>query len=270
MPLPRRRWVDMTTEDFADPDVGSWIAVLPVAAVEQHGPHLPVGVDAMIGEGYLERALALVPAELPVTVLPMQTVGASSEHSSFPGTLSLSPETVIRAWTEIGGSLARAGLRKLVFANSHGGNSAALDVVARALRVSHGMLAVATSWPRLGYPADLFTHMELRHGIHGGEIETSLMLSFRPELVRMDKARDFTPATYDMERDYAQLRAGSPAGFGWMSQDLNPSGAIGDAASATKESGEAAAEFGARAFVELLHDVHRFPIERLAKGPLDD
>lgn len=269
MNLPRRRWVEMTTEEFSTAATASWIAVLPVAAVEQHGPHLPVGVDGMIGDGYLARVEAILPDDLPVTLLPMQSIGASAEHFAFPGTLSLSPETVIRAWIEIGASVARAGVRKIVLMNSHGGNSPVLDVIARALRVQHGMFAVTTNWHRLGYPADLFTQDEIRHGIHAGEIETSLMLSFRPDLVRMDRAEHFRSATYDMEREFAQLRASAPAGFGWMSQDLNASGAIGDAASGARETGEIAADHGARAFVELLRDVHRFSLDRLGRGPLD-
>jgi creatinine amidohydrolase len=263
MASPRRRWIDMTTEDFRAPDVASWIAVLPVAAVEQHGPHLPVGVDAMIGQGYLDRAQALIPDDLPVVFLPMQSIGTSSEHVAFPGTLTMSPETVMRAWIEIGASVARAGLRKIVLANSHGGNAAVLDVVARTLRVEHRMVAVTTSWHRLGYPENLFSAEELRHGIHAGEIETSLMQVFRPDTVRMEKAEHFRSATYEMEREFTHLRAGTPAALGWMSQDLHASGAIGNAAAATEAAGEAAAEFGARAFVELLRDVHRFSPDRL-------
>lgn len=179
MSLPRRRWTEMTTSDFCDPSVGEWIAVLPVAAVEQHGPHLPLGVDSMIGEGYLERALELVPDDLPITVLPMQRVGTSAEHAAFPGTLSIAPETIIRAWTDIGESVARAGVRKLILMNSHGGNTAVLDVVARSLRVRRGMLAVHCHWQRFGYPAGLFEPEEIRHGIHAGGIETALMLKLR-------------------------------------------------------------------------------------------
>lgn len=268
MSLPRRRWIDMTTEDFRSGDVGSWIAVLPVAAVEQHGPHLPVGVDAMLGAGYLERALGLVPDDLPVTVLPMQTIGTSHEHLDFPGTLTVSPETAIRAWVEIGASIARAGVRKLVLMNSHGGNTSVLDIVARRLRAERGMLAVAASWHRLGYPAGLFSAEELRHGIHAGAIETSVIAALHPELVRAEKAADFRSSTYAMETDYAQLRAATPAGFGWMAQDLHPSGAIGNAAAATKEAGEAALDHGARSFVELLQDVSRFPLDSLKPGPL--
>lgn len=268
MRLPRRRWIEMTTEDFATaPDVADWIAVLPVAAVEQHGPHLPLGVDAMIGEGYLARAEALIPDDLPVTVLPTQAIATSNEHTAFPGTLTIEPETVIRAWIDIGASVARAGVRRLVFMNSHGGNTAVLDVVARTLRVRHGMLAVTASWQRFGYPDGLFTAEEIRHDIHAGKIETSLMRAFRPDLVRMEKAADFRPFTHDMERDYAQLRASSPAGFGWMAQDIHPSGAVGEASAGTAEAGETAADHGARAFVDLLRDVARFPLDRLGTGP---
>lgn len=269
MRLPLRRWIDMTTEDFSSsPDVARWIAVLPVAAVEQHGPHLPLGVDAMIGEGYLARAKALIPDDLPVTFLPMQRVATSAEHTAFPGTLSIAPETVIRAWIDIGASVARAGLKKLVLMNSHGGNTAVMDVVARSLRVRHGMLVVTASWQRFGYPDGAFTPEEIRHDIHAGKIETSMMRAFRPDLVRMEKAGSFRPVTLDMEREFAQLRASTPAGFGWMAQDIHPSGAIGDAAAGDAAAGDEAAEFGARAFVALLGDVDRFPLERLAEGPL--
>jgi creatinine amidohydrolase len=256
--MPARSWLDLTWEDFASRDMSRTIAVLPVAAVEQHGPHLPVGVDTMIGQGYLDRVMGLVPDELDVLVLPIQTVGKSNEHLRFPGTLSLSAETAIRAWTEIGESVHRAGCRKLVFVNSHGGNVAVIDIVARDLRVRLDMLVVAGAWHRLGYPDGLYGADEMRHGIHAGDVETSLMLAFRPDTVRMDKAEHFVPRTVAMERDLKHLRAIQPTGFGWMAQDLNPKGAMGDAASATAEKGEASADFGAAAFIELLRDVDRF------------
>ncbi len=145
------------------------IAVLPTAAIEQHGPHLPVGVDTIINEGYLARAMPLVPEELDVLVLPTQTVGKSNEHVAFPGTLTLCAETAIRAWTEIGDSLHRAGVRKLIFLNSHGGNVPIIDIVARDLRVRHGMVAVNCAWHRLGLPPGLFSDVDLRHGIHAGD-----------------------------------------------------------------------------------------------------
>jgi len=268
MPLPRRHWFEMTTAEFSSADTSSWIAVLPIAAVEQHGPHLPVGVDTMIMQGYLERAMALVPGDIPATFLPLQAIGKSNEHLAFPGTISLTAETVIRMWIEIGESVHRAGVKKLLIVNSHGGNMAAMDIVARELRVRHGMLVAFTSWHMFGYPDGLFSADEMRLGIHAGEIETALMLEFRPDMVRMDKAADFHPATYDMETRFKHLRTGRPGGFGWMAQDLHPAGAAGNASKASRERGTASAEFGARAFVELLHDIHAFDMSRLAEGPL--
>jgi creatinine amidohydrolase len=257
-------WLSLTTEEFA----GARIAVLPVAAVEQHGPHLPVGVDTCIAEAYLARVRALLPEDSSVVFLPVQSVGASDEHRAYPGTLTLSPETALRAFIEIGESVSRAGIRKLVIVNSHGGNVALIDLAARQLRVGHNMLAVHASWGRFGYPEGLFTEAERTHGIHGGDIETSIMLAAYPDLVRREKIANFIPATVAMERDYTWLRADFPAGFGWMTQDLNASGAAGDASLATAEKGEAALEHGARAFVALLRDVEKFGLERLAAGPL--
>jgi len=266
--LPTKFWAEMSWRDFADAEMGKVVAVLPVAAIEQHGPHLPVGVDAFLAEGYLKRAAARIPADLPVLLLPLQPVGGSSEHGGFPGTLTLSSETLARAWTEIGESVARTGCRKLIFMNSHGGNSAVIDLVARELRVRRRMLAVNASWRRLGYPDGLFSPRELAHGVHGGDAETSLMLAFRPETARMGEARDFSSAAASMEREFKRLRATQPIGFGWTASDLNESGAVGDAAAASAAKGEACAEHGADAFIELLRDVAAFDLARLAKGPL--
>ena len=143
---PRRFWQEMTTAEFARLDATRVIALLPVGAIEQHGPHLPVVVDACINAGIVARALELLPADLPVTVLPMLPVGKSDEHLAFPGTLSLSAETLARLWTEVGLSVARAGVRKLVLFNSHGGQPQVMEIVARDLRVRLGMVVVAYSW----------------------------------------------------------------------------------------------------------------------------
>lgn len=265
---PKRFWTELTWPDFANGDTANWIAVLPVAAVEQHGPHLPVGVDAMIGQGYLDAVMELLPDDLPAVFLPMQSIGMSNEHLGFPGTLSLSPETVIRAWTEIGESVYRAGVRKLLLVNSHGGNVPMIDIVARNLRVRLGMLAVTISWHRFGYPEGLFSGRERTHGIHAGGVETALVQAFRPEVVRTDLIADFPAATLGMEQEFAYLRAGVPAGFGWMAQDISPVGAIGDAGEGSAEKGEACAKYGARAFIGLLSDVNRFDLGRLPPGPL--
>src|SRR5580700_3417081 len=270
MTLPKRNWMDMTWQDVAGAgaETGRWIAVLPLAAVEQHGPHLPLGVDSFIAEAYLERVRKLLPEDLPVTFLPVQRVGVSAEHLSYPGTLTFSAATAIAAWTELGDSLARAGVRKLVLVTSHGGNVAAMEIVARDLRARHGMLAVTVGWHRFGYPDGAFTPEEKRHGIHGGDIETSLMLAAKPDTVQMDKASNATPATIAMAQEFKWLGAYRPAGFAWMTQDLHPSGALGDATLATAEKGEASLMQGAQAFVELLREIDRFDLSRLREGPL--
>jgi creatinine amidohydrolase len=251
-------WLSLTTEEFSR----ARIAVLPVAAVEQHGPHLPVGTDTYIAEAYLARVRALLPENSPVAFLPVQQVGASDEHRAFTGTLTLSPETALHAFIEIGESVHRAGMNKLVIINSHGGNIALIDLAARQLRVRHSMVAVHTSWGRFGYPDGLFGEAEHTHGIHGGDIETSIMLAAYPDLVRRDEIANFVPATVAMERAYAHLRADFPVGFGWMTQDLHASGAVGDASLATAAKGEAALEHGARALVQLLRDVERFELPK--------
>ena len=257
-------WLSLTTEEFSR----ARIAVLPVAAVEQHGPHLPVGTDTYIAEAYLARVRTLLPENSPIAFLPVQQVGASDEHRAFRGTLTLSLETALAVFIEIGESVQRAGINKLVIINSHGGNIALIDLAARQLRVRLNMLAVHASWGRFGYPEGLFSEAERTHGIHGGDIETSIMLAAYPDLVVAEKIANFAPSTIAMERDYEYLRADFPAGFGWMTQDLHASGAVGDASLATAEKGEAALAHGARAFIALLDDVERFDLARLTAGPL--
>jgi len=267
--MPKRDWTEMTWTDVAAGDTRRWIAVLPVAAVEQHGPHLPLGTDSYIAEAYIARVLPLLPADLPATFLPVQKVGQSDEHLAFPGTLSFSAQTLIGAYTEIGESLHRCGVRKLVIVTSHGGNVAAVEVVARDLRVRLKMMVVTCAWHRFGYPPGTFERMEQRHGIHAGDVETSLVLAHKPETVHQERAVAAIPATVKMAEDFKWLSAFRPVGFGWMTQDLHPSGAVGDATLATAQKGELALALGAQAFVELLQDVDRFDLQRLADGPLD-
>jgi creatinine amidohydrolase len=262
--LPKRDWLEMTAEDFAQGIPARWIAVLPIAAVEQHGTHLALGTDAFIAEAYLARVREKLPSGLPATFLPLQRVGTSEEHRAFAGTLSLSPDTWLRALREIGASVHAAGVRKLVVINSHGGNTEVMGLLARDLRVRLGMLVVTASWHRLGYPDGVFTGDEHIHGIHAGDIETSLMLAGRPDAVRPAEVKNFASAAAGMEREFRHLRLDDPAGFGWMTQDLNPTGAVGDASAATAAKGEAALDHGACAFIELLAEVGRFDLARLA------
>ena len=191
--VPPRDWTEIHWPDIAEIDAAHWIAVLPLAATEQHGPHLPLETDVLIGEAYLARVRELLPAALPVTFLPLQPVGISTEHIDYPGTLTLPADVALKEWIAIGESVARAGIRKLVIVTSHGGNSAAMSLVAQDLRAHHGLLAVTTSWSRFGAPDGLFSAEELRHGIHGGAVETSIMLARYPHTRAAGSDRRFSP-----------------------------------------------------------------------------
>lgn len=258
-----RFWAELKSSEFAALDPNGTLAVLPVAAIEQHGPHLPVMTDTAIMEGMIETVLARLPDDLRVLFLPIQTIGKSNEHLRSPGTITASAETLIRGWFEIGESVHRAGLRKLVIVNSHGGNTDVVGIVARELRVRLDMLAATTQWHRFGLPAGLYSPFDATHGIHAGDIETSLMLHFRPDLVDMDKAKFFPSKAVAMEQEYRHLRPAGRHDFGWMAQDINPDGAVGDASAATAEKGRLTAEHQADGFIALLRDVARFPLGEL-------
>jgi creatinine amidohydrolase len=133
---------------MAGVDRARWIAVLPLAATEQHGPHLPLETDILIARAYLARVGELLSDDLPVTFLPIEPVGISTEHTDFPGTLTLAPEAALKNWIALGESVARAGIKKLVMVTSHGGNSAAMSLVAQELRARLQMLVVTTAWGR--------------------------------------------------------------------------------------------------------------------------
>jgi creatinine amidohydrolase len=265
--LPPRDWTDIHWPDIAAAGPARWIAVLPLAATEQHGPHLPVGTDVMIAQAYLARVRELLADALPVTFLPLQPVGISTEHIDYPGTLTLPTEIALQTWMALGISVARAGIKKLVMVTSHGGNSAAMTLVAQDLRAQHGLLVVTTGWSRFGVPEGLFSAQELRHGVHGGAVETSIMLARFPQQVRSKEIADFRPKGIAMEKDYRWLSAHRPAPFAWQAQDLHASGAAGDATQASAEKGQRLIDHGAAAFCELLADVDRFDPATLVAGP---
>jgi creatinine amidohydrolase len=265
--LPPRDWTDIHWPEISGPAAARWIAVLPLAATEQHGPHLPLGTDVLIAQAYLARVRELLPDAIPATFLPIQPVGISTEHIGYPGTLTLPTEVALKSWMAIGESVARAGLKKFVMVTSHGGNSAAMTLVAQDLRANYGLLAVTTAWGRLSAPDGLFSAEEQRHGIHGGAVETSIMLARYPHLVRNGEIADFRPASVAMEKEYRWLSAHRPAPFAWQAQDIHPSGAVGDATAASAEKGEILLDRGARAFCELLTDIEKFDSDALSDGP---
>ena len=250
-------WGDFPTTAFSDIDPDETIAVLPIAAVEQHGPHLPVSTDTSIMHGMLETAIPLIPDDMDVRILPVQSVGKSNEHIRAPGTLSLSPLAAIQAWAELGVAVNAAGVRKIILINSHGGNEEIMGIVTRELRVACEMLAVKTSWMRFGVPDDMYSEREMRYGIHGGDVETSLMLHFRPDLVDMSQAEDFRSNVEDAEKEFDLLRQTGTHAFGWIAGDLNVHGVVGDASAATPEKGRLTAEHQAAGFIRLLKDVQK-------------
>ncbi|MFN3376411.1 MAG: creatininase family protein [Burkholderiaceae bacterium] len=265
---PSHQWAHLVTTDFAEAQASGLaartVAVLPVAAIEQHGPHLPLAVDATLLQGVIDAALPQLAPALPVLVLPPQNVGLSTEHTAFAGTLTLSPATVIALWSEIGACVARAGVKKLLLLNSHGGNVAVMDIVARELRQRHGLLTVSTSWFNLPLPEavqGLFSAEEHRFGIHAGAIETSMMLHLAPAQVRMAQAGHFRSRSQVRAERYAILGNGKSAKLGWAIQDYHASGAVGEAQAATAEHGRALVEAAGSALAALLTELVDLPLE---------
>lgn len=268
--LPSGYWRDLSTTDFARVDPARTIALLPVAAIEQHGPHLPLATDALINEGVVSEVLRLLPGTASVLVLPALNIGDSLEHTAFAGTLSADLEDLIGLWLAVGRSVARAGVNKLVIFNSHGGQRAHVDLAALRLRVAHGLLVVRAHSFSFGVPAEpagLFGADELAHGLHGGAVETSLVMHLRPDLVRMDRLADFSSLGRVLAQRGGLLGVEKPVGIGWMTQDLNPEGVCGDATAATAEKGALLLQHMARRLVQLLAEVEAMEPPAAAPAP---
>lgn len=224
----------MTSREIAglgDPTV----VILPVAATEQHGPHLPTGTDAFILQGIL--AAAARRAEIADAVaLPLQPIGWSIEHGNLPGTLSLDAPLLADAWTSLGVAVAAAGLRRLLILNGHGGNPPAIAQAAMRLRSAHDLLVAQVHWEALADPAELAPADAPPRDWHAGWIETSVMLHLRPELVAMEQA-----AASEMRLPEG-LPPDGPAPWAWMTTDLSASGVVGDPRLASAKLGKALVE----------------------------
>ena len=270
MTFKSRFWADLTTRDFAQLDLARTIAVLPVAATEQHGPHLPVSVDTVLVDGVVAACVPHLPDGVTVLFLPTQPVGFSPEHDRFAGTLTLKSETIIRLWTDIGESVAAAGIRKLVLLNSHGGQVSVMDIVARDLRTAHDLLVVSSNWYTLPLGDDvmnLFTPAEHRFGIHAGDMETSMMLALREKYVDMQHAQHFHTQAEERAKNYPILGNGTSAKLGWQVQDYNPYGAAGDASCATAAKGHAVINAAGLQLARLLQEVSSLPMSTLNPQP---
>ena len=253
-------WTDFSAPEFDNIDPMKTIAVLPIAAVEQHGPHLPVGTDMILNQGCLDLLIERAPADLDIRILPIQQVGKSNEHIWAKGTVTHTAHTLIDAWFELGQSVSRAGVKKLVFINSHGGNEEIMGIVARELRVREQMLVVKSGWTRFQPPDGMLSDAEKRHGIHAGDLETSLMLAFHPELVHLDKLQDFRSIAARDEQHYKYLRPTGTHAYAWIASDLNPAGAVGNALNASAERGRVFADAEVTGMLELLREVERFAV----------
>lgn len=260
-----RAWEDLASAEVAAGS-GAAVALLPVAAVEQHGPHLPLGTDAMVLDGLLARTAERGVAA-DVLALPAQRVGDSLEHTSFPGTLHVEAEALVAAWCDLGRSVARAGVQRLAIVNAHGGQPQLVDLVAQRLRREAGMLVARITTFHLGGTEGLFEADELRFGLHGGEVETSLMLHVRPDLVRMDAAQDFRSAASERERGARSLEVEGGTGIAWQAEDLNPHGVTGNAARADAERGRILLDRWAERLGGALEDLARWPLPEGADPP---
>jgi creatinine amidohydrolase len=251
----QHQWAARTSAEIAALDGQRAVALLPVGAIEQHGPHLPLDTDTAIVEAILAAGLSRLPAGLPVLALPTQAVGWSLEHGDFCGTLSASATTAIALWTEIGRCVARAGVRKLVLFNGHGGQPEICEIVARTLRADLGMMVVPLNWFGFGQPPGVFPAEELALGIHAGALETALMLHIRPHAVRTGEVAAFASATAEWRSRFRHVSPQGPAGFAWLAQDLNPAGAVGDARLATAAAGAAILDHAAGHLANFLTEM---------------
>lgn len=264
---PIRWWQALGTEGVADLAWQDPVAILPLAATEQHGPHLPLSTDLDIGLGILAAAFRVLPHDFPAWVLPPQAFGASREHARFAGTISLEPELVIAAIEAVGEALARDGIKRLVLSNSHGGNKGVMDEAALRLREAHDMLVVKASWFRFTPPEGIdLPHSEWMHGFHAGAVETAMMLHLKPDSVKLDKATRGRSLGEELEKTMLRLGPEGVASFAWLAGDLNPAGQIGDARYADHAMGAKLVEHYGSVLAEVILDARAFPLERLASS----
>lgn len=252
-------WKNMNTHDFDNLDPEATIAVLPVGSIEQHGPHLPVGVDTDIVWGVVENSLEKIPDDILCLVLPLMPIGKANEHSDFNGTISLSVNTLISLWTEICENVLRTGIKKILIINGHGGQTNVTSIVARDLRIRHDALVVPINWWSVREKPNEFSEEEYMYGIHGGAEETSVMMHLHPSLVNKDKIDNFISNSYKNRKEFPIL-CGNGTLHAWKASDLHAGGACGDASIASAEKGKEIINNASDSIIKLLQEMRRFKL----------
>mgnify|MGYP000066980475 CR=1 FL=1 len=263
-----RHWVELDSAGLAAQAVPAAVAVLALGAVEQHGPHLPLGTDTCIADGLVDAALARCGSDLVVLRLPTLSIGQGIEHAGHVGTLALEPATFEALIYDLGASVARAGLRRLLAFSAHGGNLAALDSAALRLRRDFGLLVVKACYFDFPGLPETLPEREHREGLHGGALETALLMHLAPGAVNQARLGHFASIEFDALADGRWLGAENrPARFAWLAGDLNSAGVCGDARLASPALGERLAGHYAQCLAELIAETAGFPLERLAPVP---
>lgn len=245
------------TEIEQMPNKENVVIIQPIGAIEQHGPHLPIAVDSAISVGVLGKALAQLDNSVPAYALPCIYYGKSNEHWQFPGTITLTAETLLSVIKEMAASIYRSGFRKLVLMNSHGGQPQIMEIAARDIHQEQEDLLVFPlfTWRVPHQAGKLLTTKEKEFGIHAGDVETSIMLSLLPEQVKMERAVIEYPPELP-EDSLLSIEGKLP--FAWLTKELSKSGVIGDATAATKEKGDRILESVAEGWVRVIQDIYQF------------
>ncbi len=231
---PSRQFANLTWKQVDALPRATTLLVLPTAAIEQHGPHMPLATDTLINNRLLGAALDLLPAAMPVYALPPVCYGKSNEHIGFPGTLSVSAATFMAVLRDLGASVAASGFKKLALYNTHGGNSALVDVMARDLRAEFGLRTFSLFGSGGAKFAGL-SDQERAYGFHAGEVETAFLLEATPELIHTDEYT--TNYIADVANPKPLKPENSPANFAWLTRDIAASGVLGHPDPATAENG---------------------------------
>lgn len=251
--LPR-----LTTGEIAALPKEDALIVLPIGAVEQHGPHLPVYTDTLLGEAFMAAAFANLPKDAPIWLLPSIGYGKSTEHAEYPGTITLSARTLMSVLEDVAASLARSGFKKLLLFNTHGGNADLLGMMAREIRISTGMAVFRLDPGAVGYADEFADDEEKACGIHGGDVETSLVMAVCPDWTRPELALREMPR---FPRTAAlSLRAKS---FAWTTKDISASGIAGDATKASAARGEAMLNKAGPLLAEALLEIAAFDLNSI-------